>query len=183
MTPVDTLYRDLSDAARTLSGYGEFSLSISLESNHRKTLILGAASYFEWRLTRHVEAFVDEVTSKDKLVCSLVQAKAISRQFHTWFDWKGLKAGPFFSLFGPEFKEHMKSRLSTNAELVEAVESFLKIGSQRNLLVHSDYASYPIDMTPDEIYIEYKKANFFVESVGDDLRACSKNLRTSTIIG
>ncbi|HEX8417055.1 MAG TPA: hypothetical protein VF641_05560, partial [Methylobacterium sp.] len=45
--------------------------------------------------------------------------------------------------------------------------------NERNLLVHSDYASFYIDRTPDEIYSLYLSANRFVEVVGSELRACS----------
>ncbi len=49
----------------------------------------------------------------------------------------------------------------------------MEIGRERNLLVHSDYASYLINKTPEEIYTLYQKAHEFVSIVGVELRACS----------
>jgi hypothetical protein len=52
----------------------------------------------------------------------------------------------------------------------------MEIGRERNLLVHSDYASYLINRTPEEIYISYQKANEFVTIIGVELHACSAKL-------
>lgn len=52
----------------------------------------------------------------------------------------------------------------------------MKIGSTRNQLVHSDYATFKIDSTPSEIYSLYKSAIVFVECVSFELRECSKNV-------
>ena len=173
MTVVDTIYDDFRDAAKILREARELSLQIMLEANLRKALLLSAASYFEIQLTREVQSFTDEVTSGNVLIATLVQQKAISRQYHAWFDWEKSNANKFFDLFGPTFKDHMASVLSESPELTEDIKAFLEIGNRRNLLVHSDYASYFIDKTPDEIYVLYQSAIRFVGRIGQELRACS----------
>lgn len=173
MAVVDTIYAEFKDAASVLAEAGEISLQIMLDSNLRKTLLLSAASYFEYTLSREVTTFTDEVTAGNILVGALVHSKAIARQHHSWFDWDRTNANKFFSLFGQEFRDHMTSRITVDETLAEGIKAFMEIGRERNLLVHSDYASYLINKTPEEIYALYQKANRFVFVVGVELRACS----------
>ena len=173
MAVVDTIYTDFKDAAGVLSASNELSLQIMLESNLRKTLLLSAASYFEYTLSREVAAFTQEVTGGNGLIGALVQAKAISRQYHSWFDWEKSNANKFFSMFGQTFKDHMTVRLAADAALAEGVKAFMELGRERNLLVHSDYASYLINKNPEEIYLLYQQASVFVAAVGAEFRACS----------
>ena len=173
MAVVDTIYREFKDAADVLSASNEVSLQIMLESNLRKTLLLSAASYFEYILSREVADFTNEVTGGNGLIRALVKTKAISRQYHSWFDWEKPNANKFFSMFGQSFKDHMAERLAANEELAEGVKAFMELGRERNLLVHSDYASYLINKTPEEIYDLYQRASVFVSTVGAEFRACA----------
>lgn len=156
-----------------LSASNEVSLQIMLDSNLRKTLLLSAASYFEYTLCREVANFTQEVTGGNGLIQSLVKTKAIARQYHSWFDWDKPNANKFFAMFGQDFKEHMAARLTEDEALVEGVKAFMELGRERNLLVHSDYASYLINKTPEEIYSLYQKASTFVNRVGPEFRACT----------
>lgn len=176
MPVVDTIYIDFRDSVSVLAAAGEFSLKIMLESNLRKTLLLSAASYFEYTLSREVEAFANEVASGNNLITSLIKSKAITRQYHNWFDWKSNNANQFFSLFGEDFKGHMRRRITESDSLEIAIRDFMEIGRERNQLVHSDYGSFLINKTPEEIYALYLSANKFVDIVGVELRACSAGL-------
>lgn len=176
MSVVDTIYNDFRDAVQVLQDAKQISLQIMLEANLRKTLLLGAASYFEMRLTREVQAFTDEVTNRNEMVGTLIQQKAITRQYHSWFDWDKNNANKFFGMFGPVFKSHMAEILAKDAQLNDDIRSFLLIGAQRNYLVHSDYVSVYIDKTPAEIYSLYEAANRFVDTIGGELRSCSSKI-------
>lgn len=182
MTVVDTIYTELQDAARILGDAGEVSLKIMLESHLRRTLLLSAASYFELRLTRDLQGFASETTSGNDLISSLIQSKVIARQYHSWFDWEKQNANKFFSMFGQRFKQHMSALIATDENLAKSVKAFLELGNDRNLLVHSDYASYPINKTPSEIHELYLSANTFVDRVGVELRACSASLHAPASI-
>jgi hypothetical protein len=173
MAVVDTIYEEFQDAVVILRDAGQISLQVMLEANLRKTLLLSAASYFEVQLTREVQSFTEEVTSGNDLIKTLVQQKAISRQYHAWFDWDKSNANKFFGMFGATFKDHMAAVIGKNPQVADDIKAFLTIGNDRNLLVHSDYASYYIDRTPDEIYALYQSANRFVGIIGKELRACS----------
>ena len=174
MTAVDSIFKDLSDAADALLKGSELSLSVAIEENLRKTLLLSAASYFEWQLSNSVRDFVDEVTKNNLMIGTLVKSKAINRQFHTWFDWKNNSAAPFYALFGPGFRDHMNGKIKVDQAIAEGLQAFLYIGATRNLLVHSDYATYPIEKTPSEIYDLYMKAIVFVDAASIELRICSE---------
>lgn len=172
-TAVDTVYVELRDAAAKLAAADEVSLQIALDAHARKALLLSAASYFEVQLTREVQNFTNEVTGNNSLISNLVQAKAISRQYHQWFDWDKNNINKFISMFGKKFKEHMENRISKSENFSESVRAFMEIGRERNLLVHNDYASFPINKTPDEVYTLYQKARLFVETIGTEFRDCS----------
>ena len=68
----------------------------------------------------------------------------------------------------------MITRIAVDETLAESIRAFMEIGRERNLLVHSDYASYLINKTPEEIYTLYQKANEFVSIVGVELRLFHK---------
>jgi hypothetical protein len=173
MAVVDTMYAEFKDAAAVLVGANELSLQIMLESNFRKTLLLSAASYFEYTLSREVATFTDEITDGNMMIGSLVQTKAISRQYHTWFDWKSSNANQFFSMFGQDFRDHMAKKVAADVILSTSIKAFMEIGRYRNQLVHSDYASHLINKTLEEIYKLYLEANEFMKIVGTELRACA----------
>jgi hypothetical protein len=174
MAVVDNIYTEFKDAVDVLSAAREVSLQIMLDSNLRKTLLLSAASYFEYTLSREVAIFTQEVTGGNGLIEALVKTKAISRQYHSWFDWDKPNANKFFSMFGQAFKDHMTARLTEDEALAEGVRAFMELGRDRNILVHSDYASHLINKTPEEIYALYKQASLFVTAVGIEFRACSE---------
>jgi hypothetical protein len=180
-TAVDTVYVELRDAAAKLAAANEVSLQIALEAHARKTLLLSAASYFEMQLTREVQDFTNEVTGNNFLISNLVQTKAISRQYHQWFEWDKNNPNKFFSMFGKEFKNYMEKRLNEVDALAESGRAFMEIGRERNLLVHNDYASFPINKTPDEVYALYQKARLFVETIGAEFRACSAQLANAAV--
>ncbi len=48
-----------------------------------------------------------------------------------------------------------------------------RIGSERNRLVHEDFASYTLEKTTDEIYEAYRKGMTFLEVVPAKLRSYS----------
>ncbi len=170
-TPVDRLFSESSLVIQAL-GQNEPSLVISASDNFRKSLLLAAASYFEYRVSNCVAEFVHERTNGATLVVSFVKNKAISRQYHTWFSWSDSNANQFFGLFGAEFKQMMVDKVKASEELRISVQAFMQLGSERNKLIHQDFASYAMDKTLDEIYALYKQALSFVEGIANHLREC-----------
>ena len=169
-TVVDRLHEQFAGLLSILDGAGEVSLRSVADDNFRKSLVLTAASYFERRMTETVTSFVDDATKGNLLVAALVRNKAVSRQYHTWFQWEGNNANSFFALFGSDFRDVMKRRLAEDYELGESVRAFLELGRERNRLVHQDFGSFPLEKTTEEIHALYLRALRFVEAVPGALR-------------
>lgn len=169
MTAVDRIYKELKDSSDILLQKGELSLSIALDGNLRKILLLGAASHFEHRLCGIVKEFVSKVSGDHVLIVSLVQNKAIHRQYHTWFKWDSGNANSFYALFGEEFKRHMKEKGRKDDQFSAQAIAFIEIGNLRNQMVHKDYATFPIEKTPEEIYEKFKLGDRFVDVVASEL--------------
>ena len=170
-TVVDVLHEDFSALLSVLDEADEVSLRAVADDNFRKSLLLAAASYFERRMTDAVLSFVEDAANRNRLVTALVRNKAISRQYHTWFQWDAGNANSFFGLFGSGFRDFMKSRIGEDDDLDDAVRAFLEIGRERNRLVHQDFGAFPLEKTTEEIHALYRRALRFVEAVPGALRA------------
>jgi hypothetical protein len=169
-SPVDRMHAEFHDVLSIMERSGEISLLSVLSDNFRKSLLLCAASFFERRLTEVVLEFVREKSHPTDLIPALVQNKAISRQYHSWFDWDRSNANKFFSLFGDRFKTCMEQHVAADPELRAAVSSFIEIGRDRNRLVHQDYGTFLLEKTADDIYDAYIRALKFVDGVPTFLR-------------
>lgn len=155
-------YEEFSEVIKTLTILGEISLATIVEASARKGMLLAAASEFEHLLCQLVREFVSKASNSDPRIVSMVEIKAISRQYHAWFDWKTPSAGIFFSLFGEEFSSSMKQRRKVDEEFSDALKAFLEIGQLRNHLVHNNYAAFYIEKTLDEMFATYESAARFI---------------------
>jgi len=171
-TPVDRLYQEASAIVEQLGKATETSLQISAGDNFRKALLLAAASHFESRICHLLVDFVRERSGNSTLVESFVKNRAISRQYHTLFNWNENNANHFFGFFGTSFKTAMSQRIRDSEQLGEAIKAFMAIGSERNRLVHLDYACFPLEKTLDEIYSLFQKGLFFLDHLPKALREC-----------
>lgn len=170
-TVVDLLHENFAGLLGVLDEAGEVSLRAVADENFRKSLLLAAASYFERRMTETVLSFVGDATNGNVLVAALVRNKAVSRQYHTWFQWDTGNANSFFGLFGNDFRDFMKRRIKDDVGLDDSVRAFLEIGRERNRLVHQDFGAFTLEKTTEEIHALYRRAMRFVEAVPGALRA------------
>jgi hypothetical protein len=166
---VDRLFQEFNELMDIVRAAGELSLQVSAEETFRKALLMTAASYFEHSLAQEVLGFVARASSGNAVVTSIVEKKAVQRQYHTWFQWDANNANSFFALFGSEFSERMKARISASDQLSGAVEAFLELGRSRNLLVHQNYGVFSLEKTVGEIHGLYISAKEFVEAIADVL--------------
>jgi hypothetical protein len=144
-------------------------------------MVISAASYFEHELTGIVLEFVDEIAS-DALVTALVRNKVVSRQYHTWFKWDAKNVNQFFGMFGEDFKDHMGVLAKGSPDLDKAIKAFLELGDGRNRLAHENFAAFAMEKTADEIFQLYQDAMPFIDSVRDQLRACSQKVRAAVVV-
>jgi RiboL-PSP-HEPN len=167
---VDKLYGEFVAIVQMMDRYNAISFRNTLNENFRKTLLLCAASHFEFRITSDVMSFCEEISGGNSLVPSLIKKKAVTRQYHTWFNWESNNANAFFSMFGEEFKAYMAALLKTDENLTKSVADFIELGRERNRLVHQDYGSFSLEKTSEEIFSLYASGLMFVEYVPKALR-------------
>lgn len=163
-TGVDRLYEEFTALIDYLDEGNEISLKSSANETFRKSLLMASASYFEFQLISQINDFFDLISHGNELAIAFVRAKAINRQYHTYFNWKEKNINSFFGLFGDGFSKFMKKQVQEDEELHQAISAFLEIGRDRNRLVHEDFATFPLEKSSQEIYETYKTAIKFVEA-------------------
>ena len=172
-SPVDRLHSEFQSLVLLLEH--EPSLRVTADDNFRKSILLSAASYFEFTLSETVQSFALEASNASELIGALVKSKVIDRQYHKWFDWDRSNANTFYRLFGVKFYEFMKTKHASEEWLDSAVRAFLELGRSRNSLVHGNFAAFTLEKTAAEIYDSYKVALRFVEAVPALLRECNRS--------
>ena len=115
--------------------------------------------------------FVKEVSSENERLVEFVKNKAISRQYHTFFNWDLQNANAFFGLFGDSFKTFMAEKTKNDSNLAEAIKAFVELGRERNRLVHQDFGIFSLEKTTEEIYKLYETALPFVQCIPEKLHS------------
>lgn len=162
-TEVDRLYAESNGLIEFLSPTNEISFQSIAGDNFRKTLLLAAASFFEYKICEIVTEFFRARSNNSVMIVNFLRNKAISRQYHSWFDWDNPNANKFFALFGDEFKVSIVARVRETPELKLAIEAFMEIGRERNKLVHQNFATFSMEKSLSEIFERYKQARQFVD--------------------
>ena len=85
-TVVDRLYDEFKSLVKYLEQDNEVSFRITVDENFRKVLLLAAASHFENCITNHILEFAHEISNENELLVSFIKNKAVSRQYHSYFD-------------------------------------------------------------------------------------------------
>lgn len=168
-TIIDSLYTEFKDLLNFLDKAKEISLRSTVDATFKKTLALSAASYFEDEMRKLLLKFVDVKSNSNDLLINLVRNKAIARQYHTYFDWRGKNANSFFSLFGDEFKQSAIKDVQSNEELKQSIQDFLDLGKTRNELAHLNFANIELDKTAEEVYLQFKRARKFIDFIDKKL--------------
>lgn len=159
---IERLYTDHGTVLELLREQGEVSAEQTVNEDFRKILVLAAASLFEHRICDILLAYVNSKCAADPAVVSMVRTKVIKRQYHTYFDWEGKKAGPFFGLLGDQVGDAIK-KSTKEGDLKAALEAFLELGYLRNCLVHQNFVTFAFEKTAKEIWEQYCLAKTFVD--------------------
>ncbi|HIE5513219.1 MULTISPECIES: HEPN domain-containing protein [Stenotrophomonas] len=162
METVEELKLSADSIKNFLTEKGEISLIVTAEDVWRKSVLIAAASHFEHELGRAIERSASRQEIPEYFR-SLIESKAISRQFYSYFDFDSSNTNKLFRTFGPTCKSKAESKIKDSKELRESQAAFLKVCSLRNQMVHGNYASFNIDLTTDEIYDLYRSGCKFVE--------------------
>lgn len=159
--PIQDFILDYDDLKKFLIENNQFSLENNFGHHMRKVLLLSCASYFETEIQELIKTFVEQQSSDDR-VLSFVQNKAITRQYHTYFNWDGNNVNSFLAMFGNDFKNETQRKIADNEELKMQMKAFLEIGNERNKMVHENFLSYKLEKTFEEIVELYNKGEQFV---------------------
>jgi len=163
MTEVKTFYERQSGLIEHLLEAKELSLAQDAEQMLQKNLPLAAASFLEERVCGLLLAFVDARTGNCIELRSLVEVKAVKRQYHSLFEWeKPNGVNKFLSLFGPAFKAAVAAEIAADADLTRSAKDFIEIGALRNKIVHQNYATFAVDKSAAEIFKLFEGAVNFV---------------------
>ena len=167
---IDAIVSRHEEIRTFLDEHNEISLRDYTDFEFRKVLVLSVASFFEQQITEAVARLAASTNSQ--LVENLVRNKAIHRQYHTYFQWRSpnKNANQFLGLFGNDFKEKVAAEIRQDPTLDEGCKSFLRLGEERNRLVHGNFATVPLDNTLQEIKDSYSKALEFVEYLSNRIQ-------------
>jgi hypothetical protein len=162
-TIVEQLYHEFQGLISYLDKKGQISFHDVANKTFTKVLLLAAASYFEDRLVKELTQFIKKTAKGNELLVEFCKNKAVSRQYHTYFDWDKKNANRFFGLFGDSFKKDMEKTINNDDRLATSIQAFMEIGQERNRLVHQDFGTFTLEKTTDEIYQLYDKALYFMD--------------------
>ena len=147
----------------------QLSFANDVNSNFRRSLVLAIASYFEHQITDLMREVPKKHAGGNSLICALIEQKAISRQYHQYFDWETTNANKFFSMFGFEFRDAMHNKVRAEQSVEKSIRTFLELGALRNRLVHQNFVAFDIDKSVDDIMAMYRAAIEFIIFLRDNL--------------
>jgi hypothetical protein len=168
-TIIDNRYNEGKALIDFLLKNKELSLSTDVENNFRKTLLLSTASYFEHQITEILREFAKIHSQNNSLVMEYIEKQGISRKYHTLFSWESGNVNSFLGNFGSAFKTKILAEFKANSDLEVGAKAFIEIGSERNNLVHRNFADFPMEKTADEIHHKYKQAIVFIHFLKEQL--------------
>lgn len=166
-TIIDTLIERHEQISSFLRKQDQLSLEVDANDYFRKVLVLSAASYFETTITNSI--LILAKNTKIEPVWNFIKHKAISRQYHTYFDWEKKNINKFLKLFGDSFYTAISAEIDKDNTLKEGIENFMTLGNHRNLLVHENFASASMDLSTEEVIKMYRSALKFTEFLSNKL--------------
>jgi hypothetical protein len=178
-TIIDSLYDEFIEVRKFLDDSKEISLSSIVDNTFKKTLAISAASYFEDELRKILLKYFNETSNNNNVVISFIKNKAITRQYHTFFDWKSKNANKFFALFGEDFKESASNDIKTNESIEKAIRDFIDLGNTRNELAHLNFANIELNKTAEEVYDQFRQALLFLQYFENKLNSYNNGKRLS----
>lgn len=168
-TEIDAFYQTHRALYEFLLAQREVTFANEENNNFRRSLVLAIASYFEHHVTEIVREVPRKHAAGHPFICELIEQKAVSRQYHTYFDWEGRNANRFFALFGAAFRDAAKAVVQKDDALDSSIRAFLELGNTRNRLVHLNYITFDVDKTPEDIMALYRSALGFLTFLKEQL--------------
>ena len=162
MSVVDSRVAEHRALLAFLHAHGEVSMASDVENDFRKVLVVSSASFIEKRLVDVLHSFASN--AKDvRMAEALINTAFRREKFSSLFDWGANNINGFLKIFGDPFKASTLDAIASEPHLPEGMKAFLKLGDQRNKLVHNDFADLTFDQTVEEVYFLYTSAMRFVD--------------------
>lgn len=165
-TRIKALYEEYKELIVFCQENKQISFEMYINNIYKKALLLSAASYFEFTITKIIHDYVAETSQNNMELIAFVDNKTLNRQYHTLFNWKENNANQFFGAFGESLKLSAKNMIKERG-LIDAEVAFMEIGRERNNLVHRNYVEAVVNSTFEEIYEKYLRACQFIEFLAE----------------
>lgn len=162
---IDKFYDDHLALGEFLLKSGEMSFAVEAGNNFRRSLVLAVASFFEHEISEIIRQMPARHAEGNAMLTALIETKAISRQYHTYFDWDNMSANKFFGSFGDGCKSEFQAKTKGDTAFKASVTAFLELGQTRNRLVHRNYVQFDVDKTAEDIYTQFKLALAFLDYI------------------
>jgi hypothetical protein len=162
---ISKMFDEFQENYEYLMTEAQISFANDYKSQFTKVLLLSVASYFEVKVTELLKQIL--LAEQCIMVKSFLDKKALSRQYHTLFQWdQGAKGvNQFFGYLGTDFKSFMSKKQEASTELQDAIADFMQLGAARNSMVHGNYATFKLDMTADDVKQKFESALIFVDGL------------------
>ncbi len=157
MSDVERVHTELMSLRETIRATESLSDINAFEAFASKALLLAAASYFEKQVCAGILDCARAIFITPPIL-TFIEKQALERKFHTMFDWKHSNINKFLSLFGSDCKKQVEKLIASDDALTAAMADFIYVNSQRNLLVHNNFASYNLDASLDDIWAKFVSA-------------------------
>jgi len=165
--PINKLYTDFEDIKTYLLNNKQLDYLNVVERQFTKSLLVSSASLIEDNMQTILIEFIESVSTHEVLT-NFLKNKAISRQYHTYFDWKGKNANNFLGLFGVNFRDTLKIKIKEQ-KMEDNIKAFLELGRLRNELVHQNFILHTTNKTTKEIKNLFDKSYLFLDFFKNEL--------------
>lgn len=166
---IESFYSTHRDLIDFLLANGQPTFAADASDNFRRSLVLAITSSFEHDISEIVRSLPARHANGNPFLTELVVQKAVTRQYHTYFEWDKPNANKFFSMFGPAYKAVSQKKFSDDPNFRASVLSFLSLGETRNRMVHQNYLQFSLDLSPDDIILKFRQAKCFVDYIRQSL--------------
>lgn len=153
---VERIYSEIISIKDMISKCGTPSDIVAYEAIAAKSLMLSSASYFEKAVREVLIKHAESMFNSTALI-SFLDNQALNRKYHSLFAWDTTNINMFLRLFGSEFYDFVKPKL-TDENIISAIREFMFLGRTRNDLVHKNFSEYPIEITSEEIKRKFDTA-------------------------
>lgn len=157
MSEVDRIRAELLSLREIIHKTDSMSDINAFEAFAAKTLLMAAASYFEKRICDDILQ-IAETFGTNAIFVNFIEKQALSRKFHTMFNWDARNINSFLGLFGDEFKKTCSDEIKNSEIRLQSIRDFIFINSYRNLLVHNNFSTFNLNVSFEDIWNKFESA-------------------------